>query len=199
MRYDSEHKDRTRSKLLKAAAEQMRLHGPDGVSVANVMKRAGLTHGGFYAHFESKDALIAAAVAAMFDHAAERRARTFGVATSIDAFIDTYVSETHRDNPTRGCPVPCLMSESGRWPASARKAFDEGVMRLANRLAALLPPHIADQQSASMSLVAEMAGAIALSRAIGDPTLANELLAASREALKQRFVVASSKGQRNDH
>ena len=80
MRYGPEHKDQTRSALLKAAAEQMRAHGPDGVSVAAVMKRVGLTHGGFYAHFESKDDLIAEAVSAMFVHAARRREKRRRVA-----------------------------------------------------------------------------------------------------------------------
>lgn len=66
MRYSPEHKEKTRAQMLTAAAQQMRLRGPDGVSVAALMRRVGLTHGGFYAHFKSKDQLIAAAVATMF-------------------------------------------------------------------------------------------------------------------------------------
>src|SRR5262245_13998717 len=139
MRYDLNHKDRTRERLLKAAADQMRLHGPDGVSVASVMKRAGLTHGGFYAHFDSKDALIAAALGAMFDDAARRRVRTGGMAGSIDSFIDLYVSAAHRDNARGGCPIPSLMGESARWPKVARAEFDRGVARLAQLLGELLP------------------------------------------------------------
>ncbi len=188
MRYAAEHKDQTRSALLKAAAEEMRAHGPDGVSVAAVMKRVGLTHGGFYAHFDSKDALIAAAVSEMFVHAARRREKYAGSITSISGFIDSYVSAVHRDNPSRGCPIPALMSEAGRWPKGARKAFDEGIARLAQRLAALMPPHVTEPQPAAMSLIAEMAGAIALSRSVADAALSDALLDSSRAALKQRFT-----------
>ena len=186
MRYGPEHKDQTRSALLKAAAEQMRAHGPDGVSVAAVMKRVGLTHGGFYAHFESKDDLIAEAVSAMFVHAARRREK-HAPFESLDQFIDAYLSPAHRDNAARGCPIPALMSEAGRWPASARKSFDDRVARLAAKLAALMPPHVESPEAAAMSLIAEMAGAVALSRSISDIALSDALLDASRAALKQRF------------
>ena len=111
MRYDPDHKERTRARLLKVAAEQIRLRGPEGVSVAGIMKRLGLTHGGFYAHFDSKDALLAAAVRAMFEDAARRRAKSCGCVHTIDMYLDLYVSETHRDNPALGCPVAALMSE----------------------------------------------------------------------------------------
>jgi TetR/AcrR family transcriptional repressor of nem operon len=188
MRYAPDHKAQTRDKLLSVAAEQMRLHGPDGLSVAAIMKGAGLTHGGFYAHFDSKDALIAAAIATMFEHADSTSAGAWQREDSLAAFIDAYVSTAHRDQPRRGCPVPALMSEPGRWPRSARKAFDQGVARMAERLAQHLSPQFEKATIAAMSLIADMAGAVALSRAISDRKLSDELLAASRSALKLRFT-----------
>jgi TetR/AcrR family transcriptional regulator, transcriptional repressor for nem operon len=201
MRYGADHKDRTRGKLLKAAAEQIRLHGPDGVSVAGVMKRAGLTHGGFYAHFDSKDALIEASIEAMFEHAAQNRAKAMPGGFTLAAFIDTYISAVHRDHPGRGCPIPSLMSESRRWPKAAREAFDRGISRMADRFANYLPESIPDRRAAAMSVIAEMAGAISLSRAISDPSLSDALLEASRDSLRRRYVTesASPSERRHDH
>jgi TetR/AcrR family transcriptional regulator, transcriptional repressor for nem operon len=194
MRYDPDHKERTRGRLLKVAAEQIRLRGPEGVSVAGIMKRLGLTHGGFYAHFDSKDALLAAAVRAMFEDAARRRAKSCGCVTSIEMYVDLYVSETHRDNPALGCPVPALMSESTRWPRAARQAFHDGVAQLAHEVAAFVPPHTADREGAGMALLAQMAGAVALSRTVADRAASDLLLETAREALKQRYGRRSGRG-----
>jgi TetR/AcrR family transcriptional regulator, transcriptional repressor for nem operon len=188
VRYDPDHKERTRARLLKVAAEQIRLRGPEGVSVAGIMKRLGLTHGGFYAHFDSKDALLAAAVRAMFEDAARRRAKSCGCVHTLDMYIDLYVSTTHRDNPALGCPVPALMSEATRWPRAAREAFNQGVAQLAREVAAFVPAQMADREPAGMAVLSQMAGAVALSRSIHDRAASDLLLATSREALKARYA-----------
>src|ERR1700742_4652397 len=113
MRYAETHKDETHKVLLKAAAAQLRAQGPDRLSVADVMKQAGLTHGGFYAHFKSKDALLTEALQGVFAHSKQKfLAATDGMPPrhALAAYIDFYVSVRHRDNPTNGCPVTALNS-----------------------------------------------------------------------------------------
>src|SRR5580692_7828040 len=107
MRYDSEHKERTRGRVLKEAAKAIRAEGPHRIGVAGIMANAGLTHGGFYAHFASKDDLVVAAIGQMFDEGAERVEReTAGrsPAEGLAAYIDFYLSKDHRDARTTGCP-----------------------------------------------------------------------------------------------
>src|SRR5262245_56464481 len=129
MRYDAEHKERTRQRVLTEAAAAIRAHGPDGIGVAALMSKAGLTHGGFYAHFKSKDDLVAQAIGQMFEEARER----FHVntddpdpAAALCKYIDIYVSSRHRDSPERGCPLPALSGDLARMSAPARKRFTAG-------------------------------------------------------------------------
>ena len=191
MRYDSEHKERTRQRVLGEAAAAIRAHGPDGVGVAALMAKAGLTHGAFYAHFKSKDDLVAQAISHMFEQSRERfRLHTEDpdAAVALNQYIDMYVSARHRDSPERGCPLPSLSGDLARMPAGARKRFTEGVEHLtrgiAKRLKELDRP-APDRLAASM--VAEMMGAVALSRAIDDPAASDRILKTSREALKARI------------
>ena len=100
MRYDSEHKSETRRRVLKEAAREIRAKGPGGVAVAGIMARAGLTHGGFYAHFDSKEALIAAAIETMFESARSRFDLTANDADprmALLGYVDFYLSPQHRD------------------------------------------------------------------------------------------------------
>src|ERR1700761_5125709 len=108
MRYDAEHKLKTREKVLDAAAEAIRLDGPHKVGVAEVMTKAGLTHGGFYAHFKSKDDLVACAIGHMFDRSAQRRLDSLKdrpPAEALAAYLDFYLSGGHRDARTTGCAM----------------------------------------------------------------------------------------------
>ena len=117
MRYSNDHKAGTRQRVLKEAAREIRAKGPDGVAVAGVMARAGLTHGGFYAHFESKDAMIADAIGTMFEDA-RARAGTLDQGgdprAALRAYVDFYLSPAHRDNRDRGCPLPTLSGDLAR-------------------------------------------------------------------------------------
>jgi TetR/AcrR family transcriptional repressor of nem operon len=193
MRYDSEHKERTRRRVLTEAAAAIRVHGPDGIGVASLMSKAGLTHGGFYAHFKSKDDLVAQAITQMFDESVQRFALNADdpdPAVALSNYIDMYVSARHRDARERGCPLPSLSGVLARMPALARTRFSVGVERLtrniAKRLAELGKPH-PEQLAASM--LAEMVGAVALARAIADPAASERMLKTSREALKARLAV----------
>ena len=192
MRYDREHKARTKDRILDVAARAIRASGPDKVAVAAVMAEAGLTHGGFYAHFPSKDALISAAVGRMFDDATERnRLMREGADTSaaLGAYIDAYLSRVHRDAPETGCPLPALSAELSRLGPAARGALGEGLTRMTDQLArrlAELTPAPADLRALSASMIAEMVGAMALARAVADPVQSDQILFSARAAVKAK-------------
>jgi TetR/AcrR family transcriptional repressor of nem operon len=191
MRYDSERKARTRARVLQEAAATIRAVGPDGIGVAGLMAKVGLTHGGFYAHFKSKDDLVAQAITQMFDdsHAlfdscTERRTPSDGLA----GYIDAYLSERHRDEIGRGCPLPRLCGELARLPQGARDRFAEGAAGLTERIAGLLDRMGgSDAELTAASVVSEMVGAMALARAVPDRGQSRLILKASREALKTRL------------
>lgn len=178
----------TRRAILAAAARMIRERGPERVGVAEVMRDAGLTHGGFYAHFASRDALIAEAISIMFESGRQKFVARVGAKSgpeALKAWIDSYVSRAHRDNPGGGCAMAALVSDVGRLDPVARAAFDDGIRGIASRLAAYLPPE-AEEQIVN-SLMAEMAGAVALARAVSDQELSDRILKTSRDALKARI------------
>src|SRR3954453_16145479 len=142
MRYSDTHKQETRRKVVRAAAAAVRARGPDGVGVAEIMAEAGLTHGGFYAHFPNKEALVAAAIEEAFGQSRRRFARiTEGMPAeaALATFIDSYVSAEHRNNPQRGCPISTLSNDLPRQGPLVRAAFDAGVENLIARLEGWLP------------------------------------------------------------
>lgn len=190
MRYGPEHSEKTKNRVVKIAAAQMRKRGPDNVGVADVMSRAGLTHGGFYAHFGSKDDLIAAAIDRMFEESRARfREWTEGKEQpdALRAYINAYVSKTHRDKPENGCAVAALSSDIGRQGSKARTAYDAGVTRLASAIATLLPIEDATKRRAlALSMLSEMTGAVAAARSISDPALSDEILSSARRSLRAR-------------
>jgi len=191
MRYDAEHKELTRRKVLREAAAAIRRHGPVGVGVADLMARAGLTHGGFYAHFKSKDELVAEAISAMFDE----RYRGFRSyvegkepARGLAMFVDRYLSTTHRDGIQSGCPLPSLSSDVARLPLATRRRFAAGAERLTQGIANVLRElGKTDPRDLAASMLAEMVGALALSRAVADPDLSGQILTSSRKAIKRRI------------
>lgn len=191
MRYDAEHKERTRQRILAEAASAIRTKGPDRVGVAEIMAELGLTHGGFYAHFGSKDELVAAAIALMFDQAIarfERKTAGLTPAEGLRAYVDWYLSAAHRDAPGRGCALAALSGDLPRLPAAARARFTEGAARLPVEIARLLRGlgH-ADAEALAVSTISELIGALALARAISDPARSEEILRVSREAIRARL------------
>lgn len=198
MRYSDTHKEETRKRVVRAAAAAVRAKGPDGVGVAEIMAEVGLTHGGFYAHFPNKEALVAAAIEEAFGQSRRRFARMTDAMTSeqaLVAFVDAYVSTEHRNNPQRGCPISSLTNDLPRQGPMVRAAFDAGVADLIARLEGWLPEQdAAARRSVASSLMAEMAGAVALSRAVSDDGLAEQLLDASRDRIKARVGLSPASG-----
>lgn len=191
MRYDAEHKQRTRERLLKETAKAIRREGPHRVGVAAVMAEAGLTHGGFYAHFKSREEMIAEGVTEMFREGRARLEESLKdrpPAEALRDYIGFYLSPAHRDARSSGCPLPFLSADAPRLPQAARARFAEGVQaleaRLAEQMEALGRP---DPGADAGSLLAEMVGALALARAEPDKDRADEMLRRSRGRLLQRF------------
>jgi TetR/AcrR family transcriptional repressor of nem operon len=193
MRHSDTHKEETRTKVVSAAAAAVRARGPEGIGVAEIMAGAGLTHGGFYAHFPSKEALVAAAVEEAFRESRERFIRlTAGLdgPRALAAFVDSYVTMAHRARPEGGCPIAVLSSDLPRQGEAVRAVFQAGVQRLVGRLASWLPSGTEDaRQRLAASLLAEMAGAVSLSRAMTDDDAAERLLADARLSIKTRAGV----------
>jgi TetR/AcrR family transcriptional repressor of nem operon len=201
MRYEIDHKQKTRERVLTEAAKAIRAEGPHRVAVSGVMAKAGLTHGGFYAHFASKDDLVAAAIDTMFGEAKARFARDTAKSGGAEAagdsgrpqdrltrYIDFYLSAAHRDARTTGCPLPALAADLPRLAQASRERYGEGVAALtqllAEALAALDRP---DAPALATSALAEMVGALSLARAVADPAQSDAILNASRTALKRRL------------
>lgn len=191
MRYDAEHKQKTRERVLKEAAKAIRAEGPFKVGVAGVMARAGLTHGGFYAHFPSREDFVAEAIGQMFAEARDQQVRRMGdlePREALGAYIDFYLDMAHRDSTTAGCPLPFLAADAPRLEGLARSRYAEGAAgltkRLAERLAAIGHAH-PDETAASM--LAEMVGALGLARAEPDRERAQAILTHSKSAIRRRL------------
>jgi TetR/AcrR family transcriptional repressor of nem operon len=191
MRYDAEHKQKTRERVLKEAARAMRAEGPHKIAVAGVMARAGLTHGGFYAHFPSREAFVAEAIGQMFDEGRVQQVRRMAdlpPREALSAYVDFYLSPQHRDSKTTGCPLPFLSADAPRLEGEARQRFAAGAAGLTAKLAeqfARLGRPEPDMDATSM--LSEMVGALSLARAEPDPARSDAILAHTRASLSRRF------------
>lgn len=193
MRYDAEHKERTRVRLLTEAAIMLREEGPHGLSVVTLMKRQGLTHGGFYAHFESKDDLIARAIDVMFDRNCERfllRTRGLDGEAALTSYITYYLSPAHVNKPGQGCPVPAIAMDVARLEPLARKRFEQGVTRLATLVAKPFErlgraPEAA--QTEALTLLSELSGAVIMARGVKTPAMSRQICTAAYNAILTRL------------
>jgi TetR/AcrR family transcriptional repressor of nem operon len=181
-RYSPDHKQKTRARVVELAAARIRADGLAGLGVAGVMAEAGLTHGGFYAHFASREALLAAAVERLFDIAVETidRFEARHGHEALARYVDFYLSPRHRDDRETGCPIPALSGEMRNAAPAVKAAFDAGLDRLCVRLGALMPE---GGRKAALALFGEMAGVLAVARTVIDPRRSNEMLATARKAV----------------
>jgi TetR/AcrR family transcriptional repressor of nem operon len=186
----SAHKAKVRDRILDEAARALRSGGTEGLSVANLMKRAGLTHGGFYAHFENRDDLVVHAVDRMFQDSAGMLQRFLpdgAGPAGVAALVDNYLSERAMRRHDGGCPLPWLAGEAPRMPPAAQARFGAGIAAMQAAIARELPGQQHGDALAA-SAVAEMVGALALARALGEGEDALAILAAARAAIKQRVL-----------
>ena len=194
MRYSKEHKQETHARIVRKASVRLREKGAHGIGVADLMKEAGLTHGGFYAHFDSREALVIEAFAYAMDRSVEHwRKITAEMPPEkrLSTIVDTYVSTVHRDDPGRGCAVPTLGAEIARESAKTRKAFSAKLDQLIDVMADQIPdvPRKTARRQA-MGTLATMMGTLVMSRVAGSGELSDEILAAGREAALARAVPA---------
>ena len=187
MRYSKEHKQETHARIVKKASVRLREKGAHGIGVADLMKEAGLTHGGFYAHFDSREALVIE----VFTHAMDRsieRWRKLAEQTPpekrLAMIVNTYLTPLHRDDPGHGCSVPALGAEIARESPKTRRAFAGRLEQMIDTLAAQLPgvPRKAARKQA-MAAIATMMGTLVLARVAGSGDFSEELLGAGRDAV----------------
>jgi TetR/AcrR family transcriptional regulator, transcriptional repressor for nem operon len=177
VRYRKEHKQATRRRIIQTAGRRFKRDGIDGSGIATLMADAGLTNGAFYAHFASKEDLVATAVADQLRaQRASVSAQTPDLA-GLEQYVRAYLSVEHRDNPDDGCPSAALLDEIGRCPDAVKRAYTDGLLAMVDDIAARLAPD--DPQSArvkTLSVFAMMVGTLQLSRALADRQLADEIL-----------------------
>jgi AcrR family transcriptional regulator len=177
VRYGAEHKQATRRRIIETAGRRLKRDGIDGSGVATLMADAGLTNGAFYAHFASKDDLVATTVA---DQLREQRESLSAVApgrAGVEQYVRAYLSAQHRDDPADGCPSAALLDEIGRGTDAVKRAYTDGLLAVIDDIAARLDPD--DPPSArvkTLSVFAMMAGTLQLSRALADRQLADAVL-----------------------
>jgi len=178
------HKAQTRTRIVAAAARAFRERGVESVAIADVMRAAGLTHGGFYAHFRSKDALVAEATASgLVDSRREfvSDAAEANPEAPLREVIRRYVSRYHRDHQAEGCAMPALTAEIARESTEVRRAFTAALEEFVANLMEYVPGDSPEaRRDGALVLAAGMAGAVALARAVDDPVLSDRLLLAAR-------------------
>ena len=182
-------KEASHTRIVKAAAAQIRQDGIDAVRVSELMREAGLTHGGFYRHFGSREDLIEEAIdAALTD--GSRQADTgesLDPAAQLAQIIDSYVSKAHRDNPQVGCAVAALPADVSRSGSRARQAYTRQVRRYIDRLVGLIRAAEPDtKRDEAILTLSALVGAVAMARAVEDPELSDELLTRTANALHRR-------------
>ena len=196
MRYSKEHKLETHARIVKKASVRLREKGAHGVGVADLMKEAGLTHGGFYAHFDSREALVIEAFAYAMDRSTERW-RNLAEATPpekrLATIVNSYLAPAHRDDPGSGCAVPTLGAEIARESPRTRKAFSAKLEQMVDMLAEQIPdvPRKAARKRA-MAAIATMMGTMVLARIAGNADFSDEILGAGRDAVLDRAIPSKS-------
>jgi TetR/AcrR family transcriptional repressor of nem operon len=174
-----------REKILEVAGTLFRERGYDGIGVADIMKRAGLTHGGFYGHFTSKNDLAAEITARVVGREGWVQRSTGKPDPSITDFVRSYLSARHRDDRGHGCPLAALSADVARQPRSVRRAFTEGFRRHIETLRTLMSGRsAAAQRQRALATMAGLVGAMVLARAVDDPKLSNEILEAAAASLE---------------
>lgn len=182
-RVPTRSKEATHERIVAVAARAIRRSGYDGTSVADIMKEAGLTHGGFYAHFSSREAMLAEAADRAGAEAIATSARVAATAPPAQALqhmMSAYLSKQHVENPETGCPVAALGSEMPRQAAEVRRAATRRIKEMIDGVTRHLPDWgQPEAHERALVLVSAMAGTLLLARAVDDPKLSDALLAST--------------------
>lgn len=178
MRVSREQVAENHERIVETASRMFREQGFDGVSVDAIMQEAGLTHGGFYGHFKSKDDLAAQAVARALDRSLERQSKHTGIA----GLVSSYLSPRHCADLGNGCAIAALGADIAREGKSVRRSLTGHIRAQFDRIAHLLGSGTAaNRRKRAIATLAGMVGALTLARAVDDPALSKEILAAARD------------------
>ena len=168
-----------REQIIESAARQFRENGFDGISVADVMKEAGLTHGGFYGHFDSKEELMALASQRAVHNSVNKYAKIIEEAPQkpLMALVKSYLSQRHQAHPETGCLFAALGSELARQPSSVKDAVMQEELKLLELIARVVPGRTkAAKRKRAIAVFAELVGAMILARSVPDAELSEEIL-----------------------
>lgn len=193
-RYDKEHKQATRLRILETSGRRLKADGIDGSGVATLMADAGLTNGAFYAHFDSKSDLVATVVAHELEKQSERIAELAPGMAGVEEIVRDYLSPEHRDNPELGCPSAALLDEISRSDKHVRKAYTDGIVDVIDLIAARVDPK--DPPGArltALSAFALMIGTLQVARTVTDRKLSDQLLA---EGVTNAMALMTPRGSR---
>ncbi len=179
MRKSREEAAQTRKRIVEAASCEFRKNGIVATGLNDLMKAAGLTHGGFYKHFESKDQLVAEACA----EAVEAIIDVMAAQPTINDAVAAYLSARHRDNPASGCPLSAIGSELARSDQKAREAATDGFEKLVGILAG--KADTLDARRRALVAVSTLIGALTMSRVVVDPELSGEILREVEKSLTE--------------
>ena len=190
MRYSAQHKAKTRERVLKKAAEQMRRRGVHGTGIASLMGKVGLTHGGFYAHFPNKNALIAEATGPMLQEgvaAVVAAAEAAPDGKKVQAIINTYLSPQHRDSP-QACPISGLAGEMARQSETVRNAYMRAIEDCLKLIARFFPgANEQERQDRARLMMSGMSGTMMIAKAITDRKASDHFLKQAREFYASAF------------
>ena len=191
MRYRPEHKAEVHQQIVKDASRRVRAEGLSGAAVATVMRDTGLTHGGFYKHFESKDELLIQSLHEAFCDISAKLAGAAEQSGSEDAWkaiVNTYLSLEYCDHPERGCPLTALAPDMARAGKKMKKQIASELVQYKNRMVPLMPGvRTADKERAFFAIFSTMIGAVQIARLLPDPVAQQKVLASVREFLFRCF------------
>jgi TetR/AcrR family transcriptional repressor of nem operon len=184
MGHSQKDKAKTHAAIVEIASQKMRESGTEGPGVAEIMKAAGLTHGGFYKHFDSRDDLVAEAVEAAVAQGRDGIAEvTRGAEDPLAAFVHWYLSPTHRDEAGTGCAVVAFGADAARADERVQGTYREQVERYIALMEELLGGEGEDARRRAIAAVSEMVGALLIARAVGDEELSEEILSEARASV----------------
>ncbi len=177
MRYSKDHKQATRQRILEAAGRRFKRDGIDGAGLATVMADAGLTNGAFYAHFSSKEDLVANVLAEQLRAQRQSLDAEPSDRAGLEAFVRSYLSPEHRNQFADGCPSAALLDEIARRPADTRDVFTEEVMGVVDDIAARInPTDVEAGRVDALTVFGLMVGTLQLARTLTDRQLSDRLL-----------------------
>lgn len=180
MKVSREQAEKNRARVIEVAATLFREKGFDGIGVADIMKSAGLTHGGFYGQFASKDDLAAQACGKSLDRSVARWKELSEGEAPLTAIVNSYLATSHRDKPGSGCALSALSADAIRQPDAVRSVFTGAVTSFVGILSKLVPgASRAAKRRRALATMAGLVGAVILSRAVNDADLSDELLKAA--------------------